>query len=57
MLTAREFYNDSVTVNNVRMEQVPDMFFTGLASMQKRSLFEAAPDERQDVDVASRLAR
>ena len=52
----REFYNDSANINNVRREQVPDVFFAGLVGMPERRLFDAAPEERTDVDVAGRLA-
>ena len=53
----REFYNDSANINNVRREQMPDAFLAGFVGMCERSLFEAAPDERLDVDVAGRLSR
>ncbi len=52
----REFYNDSANINNVRREQLPDAFLVGFAGMRERSLFEAAPHERVDVDVAGRLS-
>jgi LemA protein len=52
----REFYNDSANINNVRREQLPDMFLVGFVGIRERSLFEAAPDERLDVDVAGRLS-
>jgi LemA protein len=53
----REFYNDSANINNVRREQVPDMFLVGLVGMPERQLFEAAREERADIDVAGRLSR
>jgi len=52
----REFYNDSANINNVRREQLPDMFLVGLVGIKERSLFEAAATERADVDVAARLS-
>ena len=52
----REFYNDSANINNIRMEQLPDTFMVGFVRMQRRSLFEATPDERRDVDVGARLS-
>ena len=52
----REFYNDSANINNVRREQLPDTFLVGLVGMKERTLFEAAPGERLDVDVAARLS-
>jgi LemA protein len=51
----REFYNDAVNINNVRMEQVPDMLLAGAAGLRRRPLLEASADERADVDVAARL--
>jgi LemA protein len=53
----REFYNDSANINNVRREQLPDMFLVGLVGMPERQLFEAAGEERADIDVAGRLSR
>jgi LemA protein len=53
----REFYNDSANINNVRREQVPDMFLAGFIGMPERRLFEAAREERADIDVAGRLSR
>lgn len=51
----REFYNDAVNINNTRMEQVPDRLLAGFAGLKPRLLFQAAPEERADVDVAARL--
>lgn len=53
----REYYNAAVNLNNVRMEQFPNMFFTGLAGMARRPLFAAAEQERADVDVGTLLAQ
>ena len=51
----REYYNDSVNINNVRMEQFPDVLLVGIAGMQKRTLFAATAEDREDVDVGARL--
>jgi LemA protein len=51
----REFYNDAVNINNVRMEQFPDQLLASTAGLQRRPLFEASADERADVDVGFRL--
>ena len=51
----REFYNDAVNINNVRMEQVPDRLLATAAGLQRRPLFEATAEERADVDVGARL--
>jgi LemA protein len=51
----REFYNDSVNINNVRMEQFPDSLLAPMAGLQRRPLFQASVEERADVDVGARL--
>jgi LemA protein len=51
----REYYNDSVNINNIRMEQMPDRLLAARAGLRRRALFEATPQERADVDVAARL--
>jgi LemA protein len=53
----REYYNDAVNVNNVRMEQFPDALLVATAGVTRRALFAAAADERIDVDVGALLAR
>ena len=52
----REFYNASVTTYNVRINQVPWIFFAKLAGYSDRELFEADESETQDVDVDGRIA-
>jgi len=51
----REYYNAAVNINNVRMEQFPDMLLAALAGLQRRPLFEATEQEKADVDVGARL--
>jgi LemA protein len=51
----REFYNDAVNINNVRMEQVPDRMLAAAAGLQRRPLFEATEEERADMNVGARL--
>jgi LemA protein len=51
----REFYNDAVNINNVRLEEFPDLLLTGLAGLSRKPLFEAQGVERADVDVAAAL--
>jgi LemA protein len=51
----REFYNDAVNINNVKMEQVPDRLLASFAGLRHRPLFEATAEERADVDVGARL--
>ena len=52
----REFYNAAVNLNNVRMEQLPDVLLVGVAGLTRRPLFAAASEERADVDVRALLA-
>jgi LemA protein len=47
----REFFNDSVNVYNIRIQQLPDVFLAGLMNLQRRDLFKAADEDRQDVEV------
>lgn len=51
----REFYNEAVNINNVRMEQIPDRFLSGMARLTPRALFEATPQEKSDVRIAEGL--
>jgi len=51
----REFYNAAVNINNVRMEQFPDLLLISSVGLVRRPLFEAALSERTDVDVGARL--
>jgi LemA protein len=53
----REYYNDAVNLNNVRMEQFPDLLLVGVAGLARRPLFAAQEQERADVDVGALLAR
>ena len=51
----REFYNDSVNVNNVRISQFPDLLVAKLFSFQRADLLQFAADELKDVDVSARF--
>lgn len=53
----REFYNDSVNVNNVRIEQFPDALVAGLCGMRPAPLLEFDAGERADVDVGELFRR
>lgn len=37
----REYYNAAVNINNVRMEQFPEMLLSTMAGLMRRPLFEA----------------
>ncbi len=47
----REFYNESVNVNNVRIEQFPDAIFASLFGFKSAQLLEFTEEEKKDVDV------
>lgn len=47
----REFYNESVNVNNVRIEQFPDALIASLFDFQPAPLLEFQTEEKPDVDV------
>ncbi|MBI2296721.1 MAG: LemA family protein [Betaproteobacteria bacterium] len=47
----REFYNESVNVNNVRVEQFPDTIIAGTFNFKAAQLLEFQADEKVDVDV------
>jgi LemA protein len=47
----REFYNDSVTNYNIRIESLPDVFVARLLSYQPKILFKATDEDRKRVDV------
>ena len=48
----REFYNDSVNLNNVRIEQFPDVLVARLFNFAPLRLLEFTEPEKQDVDLA-----
>jgi len=48
----REFYNDSVNINNIRIEQFPDNIVATLFRFEERELLKFKEAEIKDVDVA-----
>ncbi len=47
----REFYNESVNINNTRIEQFPDIIIARLLNFSARDLLVFAEHEIQDVNV------
>jgi len=47
----REFYNESVNVNNVRIEQFPDTIIVGMFNFRPAQLLEFREAEKADVDM------
>ena len=52
----REFYNESVNINNVRIEQFPDVIIAGMFNFPPRQLLEFEEEEKRDVDVKQLFA-
>lgn len=52
----REFYNESVNVNNIRIEQFPDTIVAGMFSFKPFQLLEFDAGEKGDVDVKTLFA-
>ncbi len=47
----REFYNESVNLNNVRIEQFPDVIVARWFKFMAAALLEFGEEEKRDVDV------
>lgn len=47
----REYYNDTVTTFNTRIQQIPDMYVAQWLSCVPADLFRAAESERADVEI------
>src|SRR6267378_8599104 len=42
----REFYNESVTILNTRIEQIPYVFFAGMLNCRPREMYKVGESER-----------
>lgn len=49
----REFYNESVNVNNIRIEQFPDVIIARLMGFRDRELLQFSAEEIADVNLQS----
>lgn len=47
----RELYNDVVNQNNIRIEQVPDVFIANFFKFRAHPLLEFSETETADVDI------
>jgi len=47
----REFYNDTVTTFNTRIQQLPDMWVANALAFKPSELFKAEEEDRQDVEI------
>jgi LemA protein len=52
----REFYNESVNLNNIRIEQFPDVILARMFNFKERDLLEFSDEETKDVDIKSLFA-
>jgi LemA protein len=51
----REFYNDSVTINNTSIEQFPGVLLAKLFNFKAFDVLKFAAEELKDVDVGARF--
>ena len=51
----REFYNDSVNNNNVRIQQFPDLIIAKLFNFEPKDMLSFASAELKDLDVSARF--
>ncbi len=49
----REYYNDSVNINNIRIEQFPDVIIARFFNFKEKQLLEFDEQEKADVDIKS----
>ncbi len=49
----REFYNESVNLNNVRIEQFPDVIVARMFAFGPKALLQFSEEEKKDVDLAA----
>ncbi len=49
----REYYNESVNNNNVRIEQFPDLILARMFNFKAAELLEFSEEEKKDVDLKS----
>jgi LemA protein len=52
----REFYNDTVTVYNTRLEQIPDKYVAGWLAYMPAELFKVDEEDRRDVSIKFAMA-
>ena len=48
----REYYNDTVTTFNTRIQQIPDSLVAGWLSLTPAELFKVAEADKQDVQIS-----
>lgn len=53
----REFYNESVNINNVRIAQFPDVVVAKLLNFERKNMLTFSPEALKDIDVSARFNR
>lgn len=51
----REFYNETVNTNNVRIEQFPDVIIARFLNFKEKDLLEFSDEEKKDIGVKALL--
>ena len=51
----REFYNDTVTIFNTRIQQIPDTWVAGGMNLAPAELFKIDEKDRQDPEIAFKM--
>lgn len=51
----REFYNESVNVYNIRIQQIPDVLFAHLLNFNRMQMFEIIDEEKAHPDLITKL--
>ncbi len=52
----REFYNDTVTIFNTRIQQIPDSWVAGGMNLQPADLFKIDERDREDVNIEFKMS-
>lgn len=53
----RELYNDSVNINNTRIQQIPGVFLAGILGMDRKEMFKVSESERGLPDLNIKFKR
>jgi len=52
----REFFNESVNLFNIRIEQIPDVFIARFLNYKSRDMWQIDPADRKDVEISFSFA-
>jgi len=48
----REYFNESVNLFNIRIEQIPDVIIARILNYESRDMWQIAPEDREDVEIS-----